>query len=128
MIDRLTATGSLALRHLGAYGDLVASDLSHSSRLVRAQVVAAAVLTLGIAFALALGCVWAIAAAWDTPARLWVIAALLLCAAVLAAAGLWRLRVLDAQGPVFLAQTAREWRKDRELLEELLARRTAEES
>jgi len=126
MIDRLTATGSLALRHLGAYGDLVASDLSHSSRLVRAQVVAAAVLTLGTAFALGLGCVWAIAAAWDTPARLWVIAALLLCAAVLAAAGLWRLRVLDARRPEFLAQTAREWRKDRQLLEELLARRRAE--
>ena len=128
MIDRLTATGSLALRHLGAYGDLVASDLTHSSRLVRAQVLAAAVLTLGTAFTLALGCVWAIAAAWDTPARLWVIAALLLSAVVLAAAGLWRLRVLEAQGPVFLAQTAREWRKDRQLLEELLARRQAEEA
>jgi len=73
MIDRISATASIAVRHAGAYADLIASDLSLSSRDLRRQLVAGATLGLGILLAVALACVLAIAAAWDTPARLWVI-------------------------------------------------------
>ena len=76
MIDRLSATASIAVRHLGAYADLIASDLDLTSRDLRRQLVAAAVLALGTMLAAALACLLAIAAAWDTQARLWVIGGL----------------------------------------------------
>jgi uncharacterized membrane protein YqjE len=122
MIDRLSATASIAVRHAGAYADLIASDLSVSSQDLRRQFVAAATLGLGILLAAALACALAIAAAWDTPARLWVIGGLIAAALLMVALGFLRLRRVKAGAAPLLGQTAREWDKDRRLLEELLDR------
>jgi uncharacterized membrane protein YqjE len=128
MMDRLSATASIAVRHAGAYADLIASDLSTSSQDLRRQLVAAATLGLGIVLVVALGCVLAIAAAWDTPARLWVIGGLIAGALLLVLAGFLRLRRVKAGAAPLLGQTAREWDKDRRLLEELLERPHMEEA
>ena len=122
MIDRLSATASIAVRHAGAYADLIASDLSLGSQDLRRQLVAVATLGLGVVLAAALVCVLAIAAAWDTPARLWVIGALIAAALLVVAVALLRLRRVKANAAPLLGQTAREWDKDRRLLEELLDR------
>jgi uncharacterized membrane protein YqjE len=122
MLDRLSATASIAVRHAGAYADLIASDLSLSSRDVRRQLVAAATLGFGILLATALACVLAIAAAWDTPARLWVICALIGAALLVVLVAALRLRRVKADAVPLLGQTAQEWDKDRRLLEELLER------
>ena len=126
MIDRLSATASIAVRHLGAYGDLIASDLDLTSRDLRRQLVAAAVMAFGTLLAIGLACVLVIAAAWDTQARLWVIGALTAAALIVAGVALLRLRRAKAGAVPLLAQTTREWDKDRQLLEELLMRDGAE--
>ena|SRR5580698_4656047 len=128
MIDRLSATASIAVRHAGAYADLIASDLSLSSQDLRRQLVAGATLGLGILLAAALACVLAIAAAWDTPARLWVIGGLIAAALLIAGVAFLRLRRVKANAAPLLGQTAREWDKDRRLLEELLDHRHVEEA
>ena len=126
MIDRLSATASIAVRHLGAYADLIASDLDLTSRELRRQLLAAAVMALGTLLAAGLACVLVIAAAWDTQARLWVIGGLTAAAALVAGVALLRLRNAKAGAAPLLAQTTREWDKDRQLLEELLERDGAE--
>jgi uncharacterized membrane protein YqjE len=128
MMDRLSATASIAVRHAGAYADLIASDLSLSSQDLRRQLVAAATLGLGLLLATALACVLAIAAAWDTPARLWVIVALIAAALLVVTVSFLRLRRVKAAAAPLLGQTAREWDKDRRLLEEILDRRHAEDA
>jgi uncharacterized membrane protein YqjE len=50
------------------------------------------------------------------------IAALAALFLVVAGAAFWRFRSLDGSAPPLLSQTTREWSKDRQLLEELLAR------
>lgn len=121
-MDRLSATASIAVRHAGAYADLIASDLSLSSQDLRRQLVAAAMLGFGVLLAAALACALAIAAVWDTPARLWVIGGLIGAALLVAALAFLRLRRVKANSVPLLGQTAREWDKDRRLLEELLDR------
>jgi uncharacterized membrane protein YqjE len=128
MLDRLSATASIAVRHAGAYADLIAADLSLTSQDVRRQLVAAATVGLGILLAASLACVLAIAAAWDTPARLWVIGGLIVAALVVVFVALMRLRHAKARAVPLLGQTAREWDKDRRLLEELLERPQAEDA
>jgi uncharacterized membrane protein YqjE len=63
---------------------------------------------------------------WDSAFRAWVIGGLVAAFAVIAATAIWRMSVLDAGAPGMLQQTALEWAKDRQLLEELLARGRAE--
>ena len=126
MIDRLADTASLAVRHAGAYVDLILSDLDHTSRTVRSRLIAASVMGAALLLAVVLACVGIIAAAWDTAGRMWAIGALLLLFLAVAAVGLWRLRVLDGDAPALLSQTMREWAKDRRLLEKLLSHERAE--
>lgn len=126
MIDRLSATAAIAVRQAGAYTDLILSDLDVSSGLVRRRVAFGAVAVLAFQLALVMACALLVALSWDSAYRLWVIAGLMLGFAVVAVASVWRLAVLDAGAPGVLAQTAREWAKDRRLLEELLAQRRAE--
>ncbi|MBS0377350.1 MAG: hypothetical protein JSS29_02600 [Proteobacteria bacterium] len=109
------------MRHLGAYSEIVASDLELGARRLRAQFAALLAITVSAALALALGCVWIIAAAWDTGARLQVIAALLGAAVLAAVAGLWYLRRASSRAPAWLSQTREEWANDRRLLEQLLS-------
>ncbi len=121
MIDRLTGAATLAVRHLGAYSEILASDLELGTQRLRSQFVALAAITLSAALALALGCVWIIAAAWDTQARLWSIAALLAVAIACGLGAVWYLRRTSARSSGWLAQTRAEWAHDRRLLEELLS-------
>jgi uncharacterized membrane protein YqjE len=128
MIERLSTVATIAVRHAGAYTDLILSDLDAASAALGQRLLAAAVMAGALVFAILMGCVWLIAATWDTVARYWVIAGLLGLFLAVAAAAYWRLRLLTAGAPGVLPQTAGEWAKDRRLLEELLERERAEAS
>ncbi len=121
-MERLAALASLAVRHVGAYTDLILSDIDATRAVLRRRVVAGTILIGASVLAAGLACVWIIALTWDTAARVWVIAALTLLFMAVAAAAWWWLNRLRSGAPALLAQTAREWAKDRQLLEELLAR------
>ena len=126
MIDRLATTAAIAVRQAGAYTDLILSDLDASSRLVRRRLAFGTLAVLSAQLAAVMGCALVVAVSWYSVYRLWVIAGLLVGFAALAAALLWRLSVLEAGAPGVLQQTAREWAKDRRILEELLAQQRAE--
>ena len=128
MIERLSAVAAIAVRHAGAYTELILSDLDAASSALRRRAIAAAVMACASVFAVAIGCVWVIAATWDTAARHWVIGGLLGLFLGIAAVALWRLKALGAAAPGVLPQTAREWSKDRRLLEELFERERAQAS
>jgi uncharacterized membrane protein YqjE len=128
MIDRLSAIASIAVRHAGAYTDLILSDLDTASAALRQRLLAAAVMVCALVFAILMGCVWLIAATWDTAARFWVIAGLLGLFLGIAAAAFWRLTLLTAGAPGVLPLTAGEWAKDRRLLEEQFERGRAQAS
>jgi uncharacterized membrane protein YqjE len=126
MIERLVALASIAVRHAGAYTDLILSDIDATRSMLHRRLVAGTVVVGSSVLAAALGCVWIIALTWDTPARIWAIAALLVVFLAVAAVSLWKLTTLRAREPPMLSRTAREWAKDRQLLEELLARERAD--
>jgi uncharacterized membrane protein YqjE len=126
MIDRLSTTAAIAVRQAGAYTDLILSDLDVSSKLVRRRIACGALAVLSVQLAVAMGCALVVAMSWDSAYRLWVIAGLSVGFTALAAALLWRLSVLEAGAPAVLQQTAREWAKDRRILEELLSQQRAE--
>jgi uncharacterized membrane protein YqjE len=126
MIDRVSATLGIAVRQAGAYTDLILSDLDASSRAVRRRVALAGVLVLSIRLALLMGCLGLVALSWDSAFRIWVIGGLVAAFALIAAIAMWRMSMLEAAAPGMLQQTALEWAKDRQLLEELLARGRAE--
>lgn len=128
MIDRLSDAATIAVRHAGAYTDLIVSDLNVGTRALRRRMVVASIMCGAILLAVATASAWAIAASWDTAARSWVIGGLLLLFVVIAVLAYRQLSALTAAGPPVLSQTTREWAKDRELLEELLARNRAEAS
>ena len=128
MIERLSAVASIAVRHAGAYTDLILSDLDAASAALGQRLLAAAVMACALVFAILMGCVWLLAATWDTAAHYWVIAGLLGLFLAIAAAAFWWLRLLIAGAPGVLPQTAGEWAKDRQLLEELLEQERAEAS
>jgi uncharacterized membrane protein YqjE len=126
MIDRLSTTAAIAVRQAGAYTELILSDLDASSRLVRRRIAFGSLAVLAAQLAVVMACALVVAVSWYSAYRLWVIAGLLVGFAALAAALLWRLSVLEAGAPGVLQQTAREWAKDRRILEELLAQQRAE--
>src|ERR1700747_659984 len=113
MVERLAALGSIAVRHAGAYTELLLSDIDATRVLLRRRVVAGSVLAAASVLAAGMGCVVIIALTWDTAARRWAIAALLLVFLAVAALSWWKLSTLRAAEPPLLAQTAREWEKDR---------------
>ncbi len=125
MIDRVSTAAAIALRHAGAYTELVLSDLEASSASLRLQAVWATAALLAAHVSLLLVCALLITVSWDSAYRLWVITGLLLIFAGVAAAAVWRLRLLEAAAPAVLRRTAGEWAKDRRLLEELLAQQKA---
>ena len=73
-------------------------------------------------FSIAMACVWAIALTWDTPGRMWLIAALFGLFVLTSVVALLVLKVLKNNPQVLLARTRLEWQKDRLLLDDLLAR------
>jgi uncharacterized membrane protein YqjE len=109
------------LRHLDAYAELAGEDLARG----RAQIGLAAggvlMLLASLLFTLEMLCLAAVAAAWDTPARMPVIFGLLSLFTILAAGALIHLRrLLRARTPVFEA-VRREWEQDRRTLLSLLS-------
>jgi uncharacterized membrane protein YqjE len=125
MIDRLSIAAAVAVRHAGAYSDLILSDLEVCSATLRRQIVCAAAATVAAHVALVLMSALLVIVSWDSAYRLWVMAGLIVVFCAIAGAAVWRLRALGAAAPQALQQTAREWAKDRRLLEELLAQRKA---
>jgi uncharacterized membrane protein YqjE len=122
MYDRLAAAASIVVRHAGAYTDLIVSDVDAAGLGLGRRLWAGAIVAGAVAFAAAMACVWVIAVAWDTSGRIWAIAGLLAFFVLVAAAAYVQLRALKATPRSLLSRTAREWEKDRVLLEELLAR------
>jgi uncharacterized membrane protein YqjE len=109
------------LRHLAAYGELIALDLARARREIGAALLASAVAALALLFALILSCVGIIAYFWDTPHRVAAIAWLAGGFLAVAVIALWyRAGRAKARSP-FLADVRREWREDRVILERILS-------
>lgn len=125
VIERLATAASIAVRHAGAYTELILSDVEVAGAAVRRRLIAGTLLGAAAAFAIALGCVLLIVATWDTAARLWSIVALIGFFAGIAVLAYRQMRQLDHAAPAMLERTAREWAKDRQLLEDLFERERA---
>ena len=122
MIERLAVAASIAVRHAGAYTELILCDVDSAGRSVRRRIAAGAVLAVSGLLALVMACVWILALAWDTAGRNWAIGGLLVLFTLVAGFAFRTLRELNAQAPGVLSRTAHEWAKDRQLLEELIER------
>ena len=121
MTRSVSAAASVAVRHIGAYLDLLQSDLDIGIALARSRLVAACVMAAALLMAVALLCGWIVAEAWNTPQRSWVVGGLLAALLVVASVAFWRIRILRA-APRLLAQTTRELSKDRTMLIAFLER------
>ena len=109
------------MRHIGAYIDLAGLDLARAQREITAQVVALAIVAIGVLFAVFLTCLGVIAYAWDTPYRVAVIACMaggFLAVAI--GAAVYRSRAARASSPL-LSDVRREWQEDRVILERILS-------
>jgi uncharacterized membrane protein YqjE len=117
----LPKAAPVLLRHFVAYAELAGLDLAKTQRELAAQLVASALLFIGVFFALMMGCLWVVAYTWDTPYRMtaiaWLCGGFLLVAVI---AALFRSSVSRAQSP-FLASVRREWQEDRVILERILS-------
>ena len=126
LIGRLASAAGIVLRHAGAYGVLIRSDLDAARVGLRRRVTALVVLCVSLLLALQVACGALLGATWNTPARVWVVGGLLAVLLLCAAWGWWRLQALSAAGEQAESRTAREWAKDRALLGELIARLRSE--
>ncbi len=119
-LARMQGVAILLLRHVRAYGELIAVDMAASHDAFIRRLWTGMVLLVASTFALALACVLTIAALWDTATRLWVIAGLLTGFAVIAVVAGLALQSLYRQRPGLLRNSGAEWAKDLQLLEELV--------
>ncbi|MFO1465317.1 MAG: phage holin family protein [Steroidobacteraceae bacterium] len=110
----------ILLRHLLAYAELAEEDLLKFQQRATRRLIALVVALLGAVFTLLMICVAVIAAAWDTPYRMWVILSMLAVFALITLAGLVMSLSRGKSEETLLAHVAREWRQDRALLERLL--------
>jgi uncharacterized membrane protein YqjE len=117
----LPKAAPVLLRHFVAYAELAGLDLAKTQRDIAAQVIASALVIIGVVFALFLGCLLVVAYTWDTPYRIsaiaWMGGGFLLVAV---GAALYRSNVSRTQTP-FLASVRREWQEDRVILERILS-------
>ena len=120
MIESLAVAASIAVRHAGAYTDLILSDAETASRFAQRRLVTVAILAGSTLLAVLLGCAWLIAATWDSVGRNWALGGLFGLFALIGGLSFRMLRVINAGAPTVLARTAREWAKDRRILEEIL--------
>ncbi len=123
MQGRVAIAATLAVRHAGAYGDLIRDDMGRAYRAFSRQLWAAVILSAALAFAVATACVWVIAVSWDTTGRLWAIASLVGLFVLASAGAFVALKIFKGQWPGLFPNTGSEWQKDRLLLEDLLDRR-----
>jgi len=120
MLDRLGAAASIVARHAGAYGELILSDLEAARAMALRRLMAATVLFGAVMLAVCIGSFWLIAATWNTLARPWVVGALLALFIAVAVWAYWQLALMSTIESGVLPRTAREWAKDRTLIEELI--------
>jgi uncharacterized membrane protein YqjE len=115
----LRRVGPLLLRHLSAYAELAGQDLAASRKDLAKRLRATVIFSVCGAFALLMGCMWVIAATWDTPHRMLAIGMMTTLFAVLAlVSGLFATRA--SPQPAF-ASVRREWGEDRLILERVLS-------
>jgi uncharacterized membrane protein YqjE len=122
MLRRVAAAASLVVRHARAYGDLITDDAGSAYAAFVRRLWVGVVLAAAVAFSVVMACVWIIAAAWDTPARQWLIAGLFGLFVLASVAAFMVLRALNNPPPRLLPKTRLEWEKDRVLLDDILAR------
>ena len=120
MFERLAAAASIAIRHAGASTDLILSDVDTASRIARQRLVTVAIMAGASLLAVLLACGWLIAAAWDTAGRNWALGGLLGLFVLIAVVAFSVLKAINTGAPTTLSRTAREWAKDRQLLEDIL--------
>ena len=109
------------LQHLGAYAELAEEDLTRSRTHIGLAAVGWLMLVASLMFVFQMLCLAAVAAAWDTPARMPVICGLLGVFTVVAiVAGVHLRRLYRTRVPLFLA-VRREWKLDRQALGSVLS-------
>ena len=119
---RVAIAATLAVRHAGAYGDLIRDDVGRAYHAFARRFWAAVILSAALAFAIAMACIWVIAVAWDTTGRLWAIASLFGLFVLASVCAFVALKMFKRQWPGLLPNTGSEWQKDCLLLEDLLVR------
>jgi uncharacterized membrane protein YqjE len=127
MLWSLPKAAPVLLRHLAAYVELAALDLAKAQREITAQLLASAIVAIGVFFALMMGCLAVVAATWNTPYRLTAIAWMGGAFVVLAVgAATYKARIARVQTPI-LDSVRREWHADRMILERILSSEQDEE-
>jgi uncharacterized membrane protein YqjE len=121
VMSRLGGSASTLADHAAAYAEVIVADVEASSRSAASRLWAGALLVVALAFTLAIGCVWLIAATWDTSAHTPVMIGLLLLGVVTASSALLVLNRQRRAAPRLMALTLAEWAKDRCLLKEVLS-------
>jgi len=76
VLETLQRLAPAVLRHLIAYGELLCEEAGDALRQSRRRALGLAVTVAAGVMALALACLWAIAASWDGPNRLLVVGSL----------------------------------------------------
>lgn len=113
MLKALRRLAPAVLRHLMAYGELLCEETGDALRQSRRRALGLAVAAAAGVMALALACVWVIAANWDGPNRLAVVGALCIGFAVISALGAAYTRGARPPGAAAPFDRLRaEWRAD----------------
>jgi uncharacterized membrane protein YqjE len=112
----------LLVRHALGYADLAGEELDGVGPRLRGRAVAAATCAFAAFLGVLLTCGLAIALAWDTAYRYWVIAGLALGFFAVAIAAGEALRRERRRGPLF-GRLRDEWRQDRETLQRIMVAR-----
>jgi len=113
VLEALQRLAPAVLRHLLAYGELLCEEAGDALRQSRRRALGLAVTVAAGVMALALACLWAIAASWDGPNRLTVVGGLCIgfvLASVLGAAYTRGARPAGVPAP--FDRLRAEWRAD----------------
>jgi len=106
-------------RHIAAYAELTASDVTGAARFLARRLVAGAVAVIAAFFALAIACTWIVAASWNTPWRTPVMGTLLSLFAAIAVGCAWWVTRRSAAGASPFCDLRAEWDRDQALLDDL---------
>jgi uncharacterized membrane protein YqjE len=121
----LQRAAPVLLRHLSAYAELAEQDLAASKAELVTRARSALILGVSAVFALVMLCACVIAATWDTPYRLTAVVSLAALFVIVASAAAIRLARSPAQRA--FASVRREWKQDRELIEQLVTNSAAKD-
>jgi hypothetical protein len=128
LVNRLSSSASTLADHAAAYADIIIADVKASAQSAAGRVWSAAVMFIGLAFTVAIGCAWLIAATWNTDSHLLVMIGLLALGVLTTLAALLVLNRQRRTAPQPMALTMAEWSKDRDLVRELLGANEAAKS